>query len=178
MMAASAVLHLQSTVRRQMAPDASVVLTIGEFHAATAENIIPDEAYIKLNVRTTDEAVRNHVMEAIRRICIAEALASNAPREPEIEVINNYPLTVNDAEVTKKVSEAFRNYFGESAKEVPPEGASEDFNRFGRAGRYPICSGLWAAQHLKNTIRPCALAHTSSCLGRTCPSGRLSCIPR
>jgi hippurate hydrolase len=136
-MAASAVLRLQSIVSREVAPSASVVVTIGEIHAGTAENIIPDEAYIKLNVRTTNEAVRDHVLEAIRRICIAEAHASNAPKDPEFEVINNYPLTVNDAEVTQKVSEAFRDNFGERAQEVKPVGASEDFGRFGQAWNTP-----------------------------------------
>jgi hippurate hydrolase len=136
-MTASAVMRLQSIVSREVAPNASVVVTIGEFHAGTAENIIPADALIKLNVRTTDEAVRNHVMEAIKRICIAEAHASNAPKDPEFEIINNYPLTVNDAEVTQKVSEAFRNHFGDRAQEVQPQGASEDFSRFGRAWKVP-----------------------------------------
>jgi hippurate hydrolase len=136
-MVASAVLRLQSIVSREVAPDASVVVTIGELHAGTAENIIPDEAYIKLNVRTTDASVRDHVLEAIRRICIAEARASNAPKDPEFEVINNYPLTVNDADVTQKVSEAFREQFGERAQEVQPVGASEDFGRFGQAWNTP-----------------------------------------
>ncbi len=136
-MAASAVMRLQTIASREVAPQESVVVTIGEFHAGTAENIIPAEAEIKLNVRTTNEAVRNHVLEAINRICIAEAHASNAPKDPEFETINNYPLTVNDADVTKKVSEAFRSYFGERARETQPEGASEDFSRFGRAWKVP-----------------------------------------
>lgn len=136
-MAASAVLRLQSIVSREVAPDASVVVTIGELHAGTAENIIPDQAYIKLNVRTTDASVRDHVLEAIRRICIAEAHASNAPKDPEFEVINNYPLTVNDTEVTQKVSQAFRDQFGNRAQEIQPVGASEDFGRFGQAWNTP-----------------------------------------
>ncbi|HEX9018724.1 MAG TPA: amidohydrolase [Anaerolineaceae bacterium] len=136
-MAASAVLRLQTIVSREVAPNASVVVTIGELHAGTAENIIPAEAYIKLNVRTTDEAVRNQVIESIKRICIAEAHASNAPQDPEFEPINNYPLTVNDAGVTKKVSEAFHDHFGDRAFETRPEGASEDFSRFGRAWKVP-----------------------------------------
>ena len=113
------------------------MVTVGEFHAGTAENIIPPEAYIKLNVRTTDEEVRDHVLAAIRRICIAEAQASNAPKDPEFENINNYPLTVNDAEVTKKVAEAFRGQFGDRVSEAQPAGASEDFSRFGRAWKSP-----------------------------------------
>ncbi len=38
--------------------------------------MIPDEAIIKLNVRTFDENVRQHVLDAIKRIVNAEAEAS------------------------------------------------------------------------------------------------------
>ena len=136
-MAAAAVLRLQTIVSREISPQAQGVVTVGEFHAGTAENIIPAEAYIKLNVRTTDETVRNHVLEAIKRICTAEARASNAPKDPEFEEINNYPLTVNDAGVANKVIEAFRDQFGEQFIEMPAQGASEDFGRFGNAWKSP-----------------------------------------
>ena len=136
-MAASAVLRLQTIVSREISPQAQVVVTVGEFHAGTAENIIPAEAYLKLNVRTTDEDVRNLVLEAIKRICVAEARASNAPKDPEFEEINNYPLTVNDVETAKKISDAFRRQFGEQFIDMPPQGASEDFGRFGNAWKSP-----------------------------------------
>jgi hippurate hydrolase len=138
-MAASAVLRLQSVVAREVAPQAQAVVTVGEFHAGIAENIIPAEAVLKLNVRTTDPAVRSHVLEAIRRICLAEAQASRAPRDPEFTGINNFPLTVNDAEVTRKVAEAFQSQFGERLSEASPVGASEDFGRFGQAWGAPYC---------------------------------------
>ena len=46
--------------------------------AGTKENVIPDEAIIKLNVRTFDEGVRKRVLAAIERIVNAEAAASGA----------------------------------------------------------------------------------------------------
>lgn len=136
-MAAAAVLRLQTIVSREVSPQAQVVVTVGEFHAGTAENIIPAEAYIKLNVRTTDEEVRSHVLEAIKRICIAEARASNAPQDPVFEEINNFPLTVNDEDVTKRIATAFRANFGENLIETPPLGASEDFGRYGKVWKTP-----------------------------------------
>lgn len=136
-MAAAAVMRLQTIVAREVSPQNQAVVTVGEFHAGTAENIIPAEAYIKLNVRTTDEGVRDHVLAAIKRICIAEAQASNAPKGPDFETINNFPLTVNDAAVTQKVVDAFRARFGDQLLEVPPQGASEDFGRFGKAWETP-----------------------------------------
>lgn len=140
-MAASAVMRLQTIVSREVSPDAHAVITVGEFHAGTAENIIPDDAYIKLNVRTTSEEVRNNTMEAIKRICIAEAQASNAPKEPEFTVINSYPLTVNDPVVTSRLAKAFLNQFGNHASEGEPAQASEDFSRFGRAWNSPY--SMW-----------------------------------
>ena len=138
-MAASAVVRLQSVVAREVSPQAQAVVTVGEFHAGIAENIIPAEACIKLNVRTTDLEVRDRVLASIRRICLAEAHASNAPRDPDFEEINNFPLTVNDAGVTRRLAEAFRTQFGDRLVEALPVGASEDFGRFGKAWGSPYC---------------------------------------
>ena len=56
-MAAATTMRLQTIVSREIAPSDPAVLTIGSLQAGTKENIIPDEATIKLNVRTFDEAV-------------------------------------------------------------------------------------------------------------------------
>lgn len=136
-MAAAAVLRLQTIVSREVSPQAQAVITVGEFHAGSAENIIPAEAYIKLNVRTTDEKVRAHVLDAIRRVCIAEARASNAPKDPVFEEINNFPLTVNDEKATKAIAREFRNHFGELLVQTTPLGASEDFGRYGKEWQTP-----------------------------------------
>src|SRR5579871_6577032 len=95
-MAASTVLRLQTIVAREVAATESAVLTIGALQAGTKENVIPDEAIIKLNVRTFDAGIRKQVLAAIERIVNAEAAASNAPRKPEITQIDHYSLTTND----------------------------------------------------------------------------------
>src|SRR5579864_7738541 len=51
-MAASTVLRLQTVVSREVAPSDAAVVTVGALQAGTKENVIPDEAVIKLNVRT------------------------------------------------------------------------------------------------------------------------------
>src|SRR5205807_5314924 len=57
-MAAATVLRLQTIVSRELAPTEAAVVTIGALQAGTKENVIPDEALIKLNVRTYDEQAR------------------------------------------------------------------------------------------------------------------------
>jgi metal-dependent amidase/aminoacylase/carboxypeptidase family protein len=94
--------------------------------------VIPDEALIKLNVRTFDDSVRARVLAAITRIANAEAAASGAPRPPEITPIDRYALVTNDPDATRRVVDAFRAYFpSDSIRETDPTSASEDFGTFG-----------------------------------------------
>jgi hippurate hydrolase len=114
------------------------VITVGALQAGTKENVIPDEAIIKLNVRTFDEGVRKRVIAAIERIVNAEAAASGAPRPPEISLLDRYPLNVNDTEASKRVVEAFRQYFSpERVRQAGPAPASEDFGSFGTEWNAP-----------------------------------------
>ena len=136
-MAASTVLRLQTIVSREIGPLDSAVLTIGSLQAGTKENIIPEDATLKLNIRTYDEGVREHILSAVKRICCAESAASNAPREPQFTPLNSYPMTVNDAAATARVTKAFQAQFGEGAHETAPMAASEDFSLFGRAWKAP-----------------------------------------
>ena len=131
-MAAATVLRLQTIVSREVAAGESAVVTVGALQAGTKENVIPDEAIIKLNVRTFDEGVRKRVLAAIERIVNAEAEASGALRKPEITPLDRYPLASNDADATRRVGGAFREHFSdERVHEVDPTSASEDFGSFG-----------------------------------------------
>ncbi len=132
-MAAATVMRLQTIVSRETAATQAVVVTIGALQAGTKDNVIPDEAVLKINVRSFDEAVRRRTLDAIARIVNAEAQASGAPKAPEIRTTEHYPLTVNDAGRTNRVAAALRAHFGDDrVGELPaPYSASEDFGSFG-----------------------------------------------
>jgi amidohydrolase len=137
-MAASTVLRLQTIVSREVAPSQSAVLTIGALQAGTKENVIPDEAVIKLNIRTFDEGVRTRVLESIKRIVDAEAEASGAPQPPVIRPLDQYQLVSNDPDATERVRTAFQTHFGEErVVDIPPISASEDFGAFGSEAQTP-----------------------------------------
>lgn len=137
-MSAATVMRLQTIVSREVAMTDSAVLTVGALQAGTTENVIPDKGMLRLNVRTYEPAVRERVLGAIRRIVEAEAKASGSPKDPQIDVISEYPLTRNDDAATRKVVEAFERRFGaDSVQEVEPATASEDFGRFGEAWKVP-----------------------------------------
>jgi amidohydrolase len=137
-MAASTVLRLQTIVSREVAPSEPAVVTVGALQAGTKENVIPDEAVIKLNVRTFDEGVRQRVLDAITRIVNAESGASGAPRPPTITPLDRYDLVLNDDEATERVRDAFRAHFSDGrVVSTGPASASEDFGSFGTEWHVP-----------------------------------------
>src|SRR6266699_3418897 len=142
-MAASTVLRLQTIVSREVAPTDAAVVTIGSLQAGTKENVIPDEAIIKLNVRTFNEGVRKRVLSSIERIVNAEAVASGSPKPPVITPLDRYSLVMNDPSATGRVVDAFRSAFPPSSiQESKPTMASEDFGCFGAAWHRPFIGSL------------------------------------
>src|SRR3546814_15440380 len=110
-MAACVDLRLPTIVSREVAATDAAVLTVGVLQAGTKENVIPDEAVIKLNLRTFDAGVRERVLASIERIVNAEAAASGAPRKPEIKPLDRYPLNVNDEIASNRAAPAFPGNF-------------------------------------------------------------------
>jgi metal-dependent amidase/aminoacylase/carboxypeptidase family protein len=125
-------------VSRELAPADAAVVTIGSLQAGTKENVIPDEAVLKVNVRTFDENVRKRVLAAIDRIVNAEAEASRAPKKPEITGLDRYAIVKNDPDATKRTVDAFRRYFpADRVLDTQPTAASEDFGSFGTEWHVP-----------------------------------------
>src|ERR1700730_8522542 len=153
-MAASAVMRLQTVVSREVAMTDSAVVTVGTLSAGMNENVIPDHALLRLNVRTFKEEVRSRVLAAIKRILEAEAAASGAPKPPEFSVLSEFPLTRNDEAATQKAVAALQGRFGaDRVTEIAPATASEDFGLFGTAWNVPtvfwVIGGIDPATYAK-----------------------------
>lgn len=136
-LAAMIVVRLQTVISRETQPGEPAVLTVGSLQAGTKSNVIPDHAVIALNVRTYHEHTRTAILDAIRRIVVAECEASGSPRPPEFELFDRFPLTDNDPDVTERVAAAFRRRFGADAVELPLQTASEDFTDLPNAFAIP-----------------------------------------
>ena len=126
-------------------------------------------------MRSFDEAVRRHVLDAIERIVNAEAAASGAPRPPEITTTEHYPLTVNDPQSTRRVAAALRGHFGDDRVHelAEPVSASEDFGSFGTEWGVPRCSGTSAGPTPTSTERQSAPAVSP----RTSPRTTIRALP-
>ncbi|MGW3283691.1 amidohydrolase [Streptomyces sp. NPDC001002] len=128
--AAHIVTRLQTVVSREIAPRESAVLTVGRIEAGTAPNIIPATARIWLNLRTQSPAVRDRMVAAVRRIVEGECRAAGCPREPELILGDEFPVTVNDPDTDHRVAAVHREVFGAATVFDPgPAMGSEDFSR-------------------------------------------------
>ncbi|MFH8403522.1 M20/M25/M40 family metallo-hydrolase [Streptomyces sp. NPDC018019] len=139
LMAAAFVQRLQSVVAREIAAKDRAVVTVGSFQAGDAPNVIPDQAVVQLSVRTFDEHIRTQVLAAIDRIAKAEAAASGAPREPDTEVLNTFPVTRNDDRTLEQVNAAFTDHFGAPRLfAYEPAAGSEDAGLIATAAGAPL----------------------------------------
>lgn len=127
-LAAMIVVRLQTIVAREVGPTDSAVVTVGAVHAGSKSNVIDDHAVLEVNTRTFSEETRQQVLDAIKRIVVAECEASGSPREPEFELYERFPTTVNDEDTTATVRAAFDEHFGDRAVDLPLQSASEDFS--------------------------------------------------
>jgi hippurate hydrolase len=129
--------RIQGIVSREIDPRRAAVVTVATFHGGVKENIIPATAEFTVNVRTFDAAVRTHVLDALRRIIFAEALASRAP-EPVIEELYTFPLNYNDPAATDAVMHALVGELGaEQVVTMEPVMGSEDFGLLAQAIEVP-----------------------------------------
>ncbi|HEX6978758.1 MAG TPA: amidohydrolase [Alphaproteobacteria bacterium] len=137
-MASATVMRLQTVVSREVAMADSAVVTVGTLQSGFNENVIPDEALLRLNIRSFKEEVRSRVLASVKRIIEAEAMASGAPKPPEFREISRFPLTVNDEAAMGRTVEAMTAQFGaERMMAMEPLSGSEDFGLFGTAWNVP-----------------------------------------
>jgi hippurate hydrolase len=134
-LSARIILALQTIVSRETNPFDPTVVTVGSIHGGTKSNIIPDEVKLQLTIRSYKDAVREHTIEAIQRICKAEAMAVGAPKEPQVNVRETVHATYNDPELSARLTAALKKSLGDDhVVKGDPIMAAEDFSEFGRAG--------------------------------------------
>lgn len=122
------ILGLQTIVSRQTElTKAAAVITIGSLHGGIRRNIIPEEATMEGTIRTFDAAMQDKVHANIRRVAVSIAESAGATAEVTIDKL--YPVTFNDAALTKQMAPSLERAVGkENAKVVAPVTMAEDFS--------------------------------------------------
>ena len=124
---ASLVMALQTVVSRNVAPKEAAVVSVGAFQAGDAGNVIPQQAILRLSIRSATPATRALVLERVRAVATAQAIAFAV----ECEIHEGTPgaVLVNDPAATATCVGIAESVFG--ANRVDADGptymGSEDF---------------------------------------------------
>lgn len=161
-LAAFIITRLQTIISREIPPYVTASITVASVHAGFAENVIPEFAELKVNVRTWDDETRKDVLSRIKRIVNAECTAHGAPKPALFETISAFPLTYNDEDVTAKLSASMTEHFGNRWNpDITVLPGSEDFpilaTSIGKPSAYFVYGGLdpsWWERKKKEGIEP------------------------
>ncbi|MEY4156281.1 MAG: hypothetical protein RJB64_1002 [Pseudomonadota bacterium] len=125
--ASSIVMALQTVVSRNVDPLQTAVVTVGALQAGQANNVIPDQATLKLSVRALDPEVRSLLKQRIHELVTQQAASYRV--RAAIDWQDGYAVLINDSACTMLAVELATRLFG--AERVTPNGApitaSEDF---------------------------------------------------
>ena len=127
-MAATAIAQgLQTIVSRNVGPLRSATVSVTQFHAGSAYNVIPESAHLAGTIRTFDPVVRELIAERMRQI--ASSVAEGYGTTAEVTVRNLFQVLYNSEAQSEAAMDVARLLVGpELAKfETQPVGGSEDF---------------------------------------------------
>ncbi len=117
----------QTLASREVSPLDSVVVTVTQFHAGTAYNVIPGTAHLAGTVRCLSNAVRAEMGAKMERI--AQNICAAFRATCELTYVSGPPVVVNDARLNSQVETVGRALLGPDRVtflESPTMGA-EDF---------------------------------------------------
>lgn len=125
--ASSIVMALQTIVARNVNPLDSAVVTVGMFHAGVANNVIPEQAELKLTVRCFKPEIRQLLKERI--VAVAKAQAESFNVVAEIDYQFGYAPVFNTSKETQFARQVARLVVaeGEIVDQTEPLAGSEDF---------------------------------------------------
>lgn len=127
--AAAMLMSLQTIVSRNVSPLDSAVISVGTFHAGTANNVIPELVEITGTVRSFNPDVRE--MLPIRIKEVLESTANAYLVDVEVEYIFDLPAVFNNEDLAKLAYDASAEIVGiEEIVDPTPSMGGEDFSIF------------------------------------------------
>lgn len=120
-------LALEALIAREADPGKACVLTIGNFSAGSAPNIIPDSAVLQGTLRTNDSASREKLVRRLKEA--AQKTAEVYGGSAEVEMISEVPPLICDPVMTDEMAAYMKELPIPGLTPVPntSASASEDF---------------------------------------------------
>jgi amidohydrolase len=126
---AQVVTNLQHVASRNVDPREALVLSVTQFNAGTAENVIPGVAKLVGTVRTLNPELRRQAPELMHRVLRGITAAHGASYT--LDYRTGYAAVLNDQRITQQWKDASTRVLGaEQVAEPEPTMASEDFSAY------------------------------------------------
>lgn len=143
-MAAMAVAEYQIIISRVVPPLETAVLTVGSIQAGSDNNVIPESALLKINLRFFSEDTRQTMIRGITSINEGLARAYGMPEDkmPKMVMKGYSPQLVNDEALADRLIPTLKGLLGEKGviSEFPPATGSEDAHLLrGPYTEVPVC---------------------------------------
>ena len=124
---AAIVMALQTIVSRNVPPLQMSVITVGAFQAGVANNVIPNEAILKLSVRSLDRDVHKMLLRRIGEL--VQSQAGSLGVQAVVDFQGGYPVLVNTRAETDFARGVALELLGPQAVtlQTEPVTGSEDF---------------------------------------------------
>lgn len=128
--AAQIITGVQTIVSRQVdLTRAPAIVSFGAINGGIRNNIIPDSVELIGTIRNLDMATRDMVHERLRTS--VSAIAEAAGAQADLEIIEMYPVTANDRDLTRRMLPTVERVVGsENMIEAEPRTVAEDFSFF------------------------------------------------
>ncbi|WP_296404375.1 M20 aminoacylase family protein [Psychrobacter sp.] len=124
---ASIIMGLQTIVSRNIDPLKTGVITVGAFNSGHTDNVIPDTAVLKLNIRSLDPDSHATLISRIQEMVNHQAAAYGVTAS--FDFVTHYPVLMNDAQQTQFAYKVAQELIGEenTLTDIKPLTTSEDF---------------------------------------------------
>lgn len=127
---AALVQAVQTIVSRTLDPIDAAVVSVTQFHAGEAYNVIPDRAQLAGTVRAFSETVQARIEQRLGELC--DGIAAAFGVQVDFRYRRGYPPTVNTAAEAALCAEVARSLVGADAvrTDARPSMGAEDFAYF------------------------------------------------
>lgn len=110
-MACTIIDSIQTIVSRRVSPLEPALITVGQIHGGTKNNIVAGTTWFSGIIRALNEDTKKFIKESLKNM--AEKMAESFGGTAEVEFADSYPALTNDEHLLKTVSSSLTDALGQ-----------------------------------------------------------------
>lgn len=116
---AQIVTALQSIISRNLSPTNSGIITVGQFHGGTKDNIVAGSAHLSGTIRALDPETMKTLKRRVTET--AEGIAAGFGAKAHVQLTDGYPSLINSDEICSEMEALAEELLGREMMHFMPE---------------------------------------------------------